>query len=80
EFVENVRLANAAGASGFLCGRAVWKHVVDHYPDAHAMRQFAESSARDHFSLIRAANDGARPWTQHPRFSGGSGSTRVEAG
>lgn len=68
EFIENVRLANEAGASGFLCGRAVWKRVIDHYPDVDAMRAFSESTARDYFSRIREANDGARPWTSHPRF------------
>lgn len=27
---HNVKIANAAGASGFLCGRAVWKNVVQY--------------------------------------------------
>ena len=66
EFVENVRLANDAGASGFICGRAVWKHVVDWFPDASAMRRFAEETARELFVRIRNANDEARPWTRHP--------------
>ena len=69
EFIENVRLANASGASGFLCGRAVWKHVVDHYPDEDAMRSFSENTASDYFRRIREANHGARPWTQHPHFA-----------
>lgn len=69
EFVENVRLANASGASGFLCGRAVWKHVVDYYPDEGAMRSFCETTASEYFRRIRDANGGARPWMQHPRFA-----------
>ncbi len=69
EFVENVRLANKAGASGFLCGRSVWKHAVDYFPDENAMRLFAETTASDHFRRIRDANAGARPWTQHPHFA-----------
>lgn len=36
EFIEDVRLANEAGASGFLCGRAVWKRIVDAFPDDRA--------------------------------------------
>lgn len=64
EFVENVRLANAAGASGFLCGRAVWKKVLDLYPDVQSMRQFAGSTAREYFTRIRDANDAATPWSQ----------------
>lgn len=70
EFIEDVRLTNAAGASGFLCGRAVWKHVIDHYPDEAAMRQFSDTTARDFFTRIRNANEGARPWTHHPFFAG----------
>lgn len=69
EFIENIRLANAAGASGFLCGRAVWKHVVDHYPDEDAMRAFSETTASEYFRRIREANCGARPWMQHPHFT-----------
>lgn len=80
EFIENVRLANAAGASGFLCGRAVWKHVIDQYPDESAMRVYAEGTARTHFSRIREANQGARPWTQHPRFRNAAAAGRNEAG
>lgn len=72
EFIEDVQIAGAAGASGFLCGRAVWKHVVDHYPDETAMRRFARHTARDHFARIRKANSGARPWTEHPRYAGAS--------
>lgn len=71
EFVENLQLANAAGASGFLCGRAVWKDVIDYFPDEAAMRRFAESTARDNFTRIRNANSSARPWTMHPRFANG---------
>lgn len=68
EFVENVRLSNAAGASGFLCGRAVWKHVVDHFPSDADMLAFMENAGRSHFELIREANRDALPWFQHRRF------------
>ena len=66
EFVENVRLVGAAGASGFLCGRAVWKQVVYGFPSEDAMRQRAEAISVPAFERIRAANAGARPWTAHP--------------
>lgn len=79
EFIEDVRLANAAGASGFLCGRAVWKHVVDHYPNEAAMQQFSETTARDYFTRIRDANEGARPWTTHPFVAQGPASITTPA-
>jgi len=28
EFIENVKISSAHGASGFLCGRAIWKDAV----------------------------------------------------
>lgn len=70
EFAENVRLANAAGASGFLCGRAVWKGAVDHVGDAAAMRAYMEDSGRRYFEMICAANEAALPWHLHRRYRG----------
>lgn len=69
EFVEDLRLANAAGASGFLCGRAVWKHVVDHFPDASRMHRYMADEGRRRFERLLAANTEARPWHAHPRFA-----------
>lgn len=65
EFIENVKIANAAGASGFLCGRAVWKNVVPLLPDDEAMGRFMRTNGCEHFRRIRNANDGARPWVDH---------------
>jgi len=70
EFVENVRLVGEAGASGFLCGRAVWKRVVDGFPSEAAMREIAREISVPAFEQIRAANAGARPWTAHPYVAG----------
>ncbi len=69
EFLENVRLANEAGSSGFLCGRVVWKHVLDAFPDESRMRALSETQGRRHFERIRNANDTAKPWHQHARFA-----------
>ena len=68
EFVEDLRLANAAGASGFLCGRAVWKHVMEHFPDAKRMRAYMAAAGRERFERLCRENSAARPWHQHPRF------------
>ncbi len=68
EFIENIRISNKAGASGFLCGRAVWKHIVDHYPDKNAMTSYIENVAFSYFNDILLANTDALPWTSHKRF------------
>lgn len=68
EFAENLRIADEAGASGFLCGRAVWKSVVDRYPDVEAMSDRMRRTGRANFRRLLEVNDGARPWFEHPRF------------
>lgn len=68
EFLEDVRVANEAGASGFLCGRTIWKGVMDAYPQTDAMRAYMQRSGRERFEAILEANTGALPWPQHQRF------------
>ncbi|WP_103029943.1 tagatose 1,6-diphosphate aldolase [Salinibacter altiplanensis] len=66
EFVETLRLANEAGASGFLCGRAVWKEIVEHAPDTDEMTRFMEEVGKPRVDRLLTANEGARAWTDHP--------------
>lgn len=68
EFIENIHISNQAGASGFLCGRAVWKHIVNHYPDEAAMTRFIRNEAAIHFDRILDANTDAVAWFNHRRF------------
>lgn len=70
EFIENIRISNAAGASGFLCGRAVWKHIVRSYPCADAMSAYIREEAAGYFESILNANTDAVPWHAHRRFTG----------
>lgn len=70
EFVENVRLAKAAGASGFLCGRAIWKEAVNRMPDVKAVEQFLEATGVANFRKCHEALRGARPWHEHPKYGG----------
>lgn len=70
EFIENVKLAAGAGASGFLCGRAIWKDAVDFYPDTAAVRQFLENEATTNFHNANAAAETALPWFEHRNFGG----------
>ena len=69
EFVEDLRLANAAGGSGFLCGRAVWKKIIDHYPDRHAMAHYMETEGQSNFQDLLDVNASALPWFEHRRFA-----------
>lgn len=71
EFEEGLRLANEAGASGFLCGRAVWKEVVACAPHLEQMQAFVEEDGRSRFERIREVNETARPWMEHPHFQDG---------
>lgn len=68
EFIEAIHLCNDAGASGFLCGRAVWQDVIKHFPNLDAMESYIETSAADAFDLILKANKTAVPWQQHKHF------------
>jgi tagatose 1,6-diphosphate aldolase len=69
-FVEQVRVACTSGASGVLCGRAVWKESVQ--MAANERQNFLHADAADRFRtlavLVRAS---ARPYTDfYPPSSG----------
>ncbi len=70
EFLVNLELAVEAGASGFLCGRAIWKGAIPRYPDLAAMRQFLETDGVANFTRANAGAARARPWGDHPVFGG----------
>ncbi len=70
EFIENVKLATAAGASGFLCGRAIWKNVFQSYPDSASVIQFLENEATTNFHNANAAAENALPWFEHRHYGG----------
>ena len=70
EFLFNLSLAVEAGASGFLCGRAIWKDVVPRYPDLAAMRAFLQREGAFNFTRANATAELARPWYAHPHFGG----------
>ena len=70
EFLVNLHLAVDAGASGFLCGRAIWKDVVPRYPDLGAMRTFLHREGSSNFARANATAELARPWYAHPHHGG----------
>ena len=72
EFLANLELAVEAGASGFLCGRAIWKRAVPKYPDLNGMRTFLATEGIYNFIRANAVAERARPWFEHPSIGGWS--------
>jgi tagatose 1,6-diphosphate aldolase len=70
EFLANLELASAAGASGFLCGRAIWKDAIPRYPNLESMRAFLEREGASNFRRANAVAEQARPWFAHPGLGG----------
>ncbi|MBW3621913.1 MAG: tagatose 1,6-diphosphate aldolase [Armatimonadetes bacterium] len=77
EFQEDIHLSTEAGASGYLCGRAVWKGVLDLYPDVAAMEEHCRTEGVYNWMQCSAANLKALPWFEHRRF-GGWDNIRIE--
>jgi tagatose 1,6-diphosphate aldolase len=71
EFLIQVELATEAGASGFLCGRAIWKDAVPFYPDVARMEEWLRSEGAYNFVRANAYAHRALPWFGHGRFREG---------
>jgi tagatose 1,6-diphosphate aldolase len=71
EFLVQVELATEAGASGFLCGRAIWKDAVAFYPDVARMEEWLRSQGAYNFVRANAYAHRAVPWFGHRRFREG---------
>jgi tagatose 1,6-diphosphate aldolase len=69
EFRTILGHAYAAGASGYLAGRAIWADAFRQYPDWAAIRAGLEGEARLYMREINALTDAAaRPWDAHPCY------------
>ena len=66
DFRKSLEYAYRAGASGYLCGRAIWHGAFERFPDFEAMNQ---ALARDSVPYVAAINQLtdrlATPWQQH---------------
>ncbi len=69
EFLAQVDLATAAGASGFLCGRAIWKDAVPLYPDMTRMEAWLRTEGAHNFVRAKAHAERALPWHRHRAHS-----------
>ena len=65
EFIVQVELASEAGASGFLCGRAIWKGAVPLFGDEAEMEHHLETTASVNFLKCLAAAEAATPLWSH---------------
>ncbi len=68
EFLEEVEIASRGGASGFLCGRALWKYCVDFYPDVEAVEEWLMTSGVENFRRLYAASAQAKPFFETEAF------------
>jgi tagatose 1,6-diphosphate aldolase len=66
EFLVQVDLACEARASGFLCGRAIWKDAVPLFTDEEKMTAFLEEEGAINFLKCNAAAERALPLWEHP--------------
>ena len=82
EFRAVLEHAFAAGASGFLAGRAIWLDAFQAYPDWDAIRAGLEGGATDYMAEICAlAEAKAANWAAHPCYgSGGATFQPADAG
>jgi len=70
EFEVQLELSAAAGASGFLAGRAVWLDALSVYPDLEAVERDLRSLSLPYLNRIAAVVEAAGPWTEHRRYRG----------
>jgi len=67
EFKTILKHAYAAGASGYLAGRAIWLEAFKAFPDWAAIEQGLRGEAVDYMQEINRLTDGAAtPWQEHP--------------
>jgi len=77
EFKRVLHYAYAAGASGYLAGRAIWLAAFQRFPDWGGIRDELRSQAVPYMRELNSLTDAAaRPWHTHPCF--GTGGARVE--
>ncbi|TQV67734.1 tagatose 1,6-diphosphate aldolase [Exilibacterium tricleocarpae] len=63
--------AYAAGASGYLAGRAIWLEAFRHFPDWDAIRNALRDDAVDYMRDINRLTDTeALPWHRHSCYGG----------
>jgi tagatose 1,6-diphosphate aldolase len=71
EFKTVMGYAYAAGASGYLAGRAIWADPFKAFPDWDAIRAGLRERSLPYMSELNAMTDKAGlPWFDHPLYGG----------
>lgn len=71
EFKRILEHAYAAGASGYLAGRAIWLDAFQAYPDWAAIEAGLRGDGISYMRELNALTDAkAMPWAEHPAFDG----------
>ena len=71
--------AFAAGASGFVAGRAMWLEGFRAYPEGAGCRAGGDGAARDYMADICAMADAdAADWRSHPCYGAGGAAFRPD--
>lgn len=72
EFRNILVCAYAAGASGYLAGRAIWAEPFKSFPDWEAIRAGLRAQSLPYMAdLNRLTDRAATPWFEHPLFRDG---------
>lgn len=71
DFQRSLTYAYRAGASGYLCGRAIWQNAFEKFPDLPAMEHALSTASAAFVRGINELTDRlAVPWTQHAGWQG----------
>ncbi|MGL4727876.1 MAG: tagatose 1,6-diphosphate aldolase [Bosea sp. (in: a-proteobacteria)] len=80
EFKTVMEYAYAAGASGYLAGRAIWADPFKSFPDWDAIRAGLRKQSRPYMAELNALTDkAATPWFDHPLYGGKAAVTHADA-
>ncbi len=72
DFQRSLTYAYRAGASGYLCGRAIWQAAFEQFPDLAAIERELATTSMQVVQGINALTDRlATPWPLHPAWQGG---------
>jgi tagatose 1,6-diphosphate aldolase len=69
DFHRSLAYAYRTGASGYLCGRAIWQSAFGHFPDLAAMAAALQAESVPFLDKINEMTErSATPWQKHPGF------------
>jgi tagatose 1,6-diphosphate aldolase len=71
DFARQLVYGYRAGASGYLCGRAIWIDAFKKFPDFAALEQCVKNESVPYIERINALTDKlATPWHRHSGWGG----------